>query len=67
MNGADRVLVLRVERTEPVHISEVISELLPELDRRPEPEKIQLSRSGLYQKLRIRPERSEAIKQGLVT
>ena len=29
--SANRVVVLRIERTEPVHISEVISELLPKL------------------------------------
>ncbi len=37
MNGANRVVVLRIERSEPVHISEVISELLPKLVGRPEP------------------------------
>ena len=33
MNDADRVVVLRVKRTGPVHISEVMSELLAELDK----------------------------------
>lgn len=37
MNRANHVVVLRIERTEPVHISQVISELLSELTRRSEP------------------------------
>lgn len=50
MHETNRVVVLRIERSEPVHISEVISELLPELARRPEPAagKMQVvSRSGI--------------------
>ncbi len=37
MNAANRVVVLRIERSEPVHISEVIAELLPKLELRSEP------------------------------
>ena len=37
MNTANRVVVLRIERSEPVHISEVIAELLPKLEFRSEP------------------------------
>lgn len=54
MNGANRVVVLRIKRSEPVHISEVMSELLPELACRQEPAgKIEVSR------LRKRRPRSE--------
>ena len=37
MNTANQVVVLRIERSEPVHISEVIAELLPTLVNRTEP------------------------------
>ena len=49
MNAANRVVVFRIARTEPVHISEVISELLPKYVHWPEPAaaKMQVSMNGL--------------------
>ncbi len=55
MNGSNRVVVLRMEGTGPVHISEVISELLPKYARRPEPaaQKMQVSVTGLAERNRL--------------
>ena len=55
MNGANRVVVLRMERTEPAHISEVISQLLPKCVHRPEPAagKMQVSMTGLVERNRL--------------
>ena len=49
MNETNRRVVFRMERTEPVHISEVISQLLPKYARMPEPaaEEMQVSVTGL--------------------
>ena len=49
MNETNRVVVFRMDRTGPIHISEVISQLLPKYLERPEPAagKLQESVSGL--------------------
>ncbi len=55
MNGANRVVVFRIERTEPVHISEVISELLPKYVGRAEPAagQMEVSLTGLAERNRL--------------
>ena len=55
MNGANRVVVLRIERSEPVHISEVISELLPKLELQFEPAagRLELSPGAVGERKRL--------------
>ncbi len=55
MNETNRVVHLRIERSEPVHISEVMSELLPKLVGRVEPaaDRMELSASAAGERNRL--------------
>ena len=55
MNETNRVVVFRMDRTGPFHISEVISQLLPKYARRPEPAagKMQVSVTGPTERNRL--------------
>ena len=56
MNETNRVVVLSMDRTGPIHISEVISQLLPKYLERPVPAagKMQVSVSGLAETNKFR-------------
>ena len=56
MNETIAEVVFRVDRTGPVHISEVISQLLPKYVERLEPEagKMQVSVTGLAERNKLR-------------
>ncbi len=56
MNETIAVVVFRMDRTGPVHISEVISQLLPKYVGRPEPAagKMQVSVGGLAETNKFR-------------
>ena len=55
MNEPNHVIVFRMDRTGPVHISEVISELLPKYARRPGAAagKVQVSVTGLAERNKL--------------